>query len=223
MDRRGFVSGVGALAATAAAGMSGAASAGNFSAANGLLASMIPDASLVNIGYLPLDALPNHVVAGLRAPNYSATHYDVNLVGLHSARPQSVLQRLDIVARFAIDRSPDPASFFAWSHVAGTVPKSSAPVTFPVPDSAALQVDCRLEPTEAYAHAPRSAKLHLPIGGTGLVPGIYVVTTPSARTGLTPNLRDLVYSGEPEAPLALRRGTPLDFDHFVFVIRPHQS
>lgn len=256
MDRRGFVSGISALAATAGAGVGVSnfveareAAAAKVRAAGlamvaGMPASavdtpMTPDASLVDIGYLPHDALASHGVEGMRAQGYGAkqgayavpaagARYDVNLVGLRRVRPQPALKSLDIVARFAIDDPPSFASFLAWSHLDAKVPKTSSPIVFPVltPDRAALELNYVLVPVnlgKGGAPPPVAGKLYLPIGGTGLAPGIYVMTTPSASTGTTPNLQDFSYSGNPDAPLKTRSGAPLDFDHFVFAIRTRTS
>ena len=253
MDRRGFISGVGALAATAGAtvGVTNlveareAAAAKTRSAGLALSAGMppsaaetpiTPDTRLVNVAFIPETELVTTRSGALyrdlsRAgasgsgakvvPYTTESRYGVTLAGLRRARRMPALQRLDVVARFAIDESPHFAAFFAWSHVAGVVPKTSSPVNFTAlgPDRAALEINYLLAPE----FGSTSGRLYFPIGGTGLAPGIYVMTTPSASTGTTPAMQDFSYSGNPDAPMTGTRGVPLDFDHFVFAIRTYRG
>ena len=194
---------------------------------------MTPDTRLVDVAFIPETELvtSRHVAyyrdvqrAGATGssikvvPFTTESRYIVTLAGLRRARPSPAFQRLDVVARFAIDDAPDFASFFAWSHVAGTVPRTSSPINFSAlgPDRAALEINYVLA-SDLGGSAP--GRLYFPIGGTGLSPGIYVMTTPSAATGSTPEMQNLSFSGNPDAPLSTKHRVPLDFDHFVFAIR----
>jgi hypothetical protein len=244
MDRRHFMSVMGAFAATAgaAAGVAGfgrdiaaaksraaglAQAAGMPAAAGETL--FAPDTRWVDLAFIPEAAIPAPRTAAPRTGARSAplasgdVYYAVRLAGLRRARPSPALQHIDVVARFAIDEAPHTATFLAWSHAEGTPSRTSAPVAFAAaaPDRAALDIRYVLAPGVAGPNAT-SGSLYLPIGGGGLAPGIYAMTTPSASTGAMPDLRDFRYSGDSRAPLTVRRGVALDFDHFVFAIHTHR-
>ena len=247
MDRRGFISVMGALAATAGAtvGVSGLGqareAAGARARAAGLAQSagmpasasqtlMAPDPRFVDVAFIPEDAVAASQIemermAGRKVVSVSGgPRYAIRLAGLRRARATPALSRVDVVARFAIDEAPHFASFLAWSHLEGSPSRTSSPVSFTAlaPDRAALEIAYVLSPGIAGPNA-RSGQLYLPIGGAGLGPGIYVVTTPSATTGLVPAIADFSYSGNSRAPITVRRGAPLDFDHFVFDIRTYRG
>src|SRR5262245_8987196 len=125
MNRRGFISVMGALAATAGAsvGVSNLSQAREAAAAKvraaglgrgaGTPASaaetlMMPDARVVDIAFIPEHA----VAASLRGMERMASkavtstvgsRYAIRLAGLRRARPDPALQRVDIFARYAID------------------------------------------------------------------------------------------------------------------------
>jgi hypothetical protein len=189
-----------------------------------------PDTRLVDVAFVPEHAANAareelERLAGRQVLSISGgSRFAVHLAGLRRARPSPALQRLDVVARYAIDEAPNFVSFLAWSHVEGAPPRTSYPVNFTVlaPDRVALDISYVLAPGVA-GPAAQSGKLYLPIGGAGLAPGIYVMTTPSASTGITPDIQNFSYSGNLHNPLALRRGVPLDFDHFVFGIRTYRG
>lgn len=190
---------------------------------------MTPDARFVDVAFIPEHALAASQGGmermGSKAASYTGgSRYAIRLAGLRRARPDPALQRVDVVARFAIDESPHFVSFLAWSHLEGSPARTSSPIKFTalVPDRAALEVNYVLSPGIAGPSA-RSGQLYLPIGGDGLAPGVYVMTTPSATSGIVPDIQDFSFSGSSRAPLTVRRGVPLDFDHFVFDIRTHRG
>jgi hypothetical protein len=245
MDRRGFISVVGALAATAGASVgvstlsqarevaAGKARAAGLAQSAGMPASAaeslaVPDRRFVDVAFVPehaADEAQEKMERMTKAVSVSGgPRYAIRLAGLRRARPSPALQRLDVVARYAIDEAPNFVSFLAWSHVEGTPPRTSSSVNFTAlaPDRAALEITYVLSPGIAGPSAT-SGQLYLPIGGAGLAPGIYVMTTPSASTGLAPALQDFSYSGNSRNPITVRRGVPLDFDHFVFDIRTYRG
>ena len=247
MDRRGFISVVGALAATAGASVgvssvgqareaaSAKARAAGLAQSAGMPASAAetlatPDTRFVDVAFIPehaIEAARTEMarMAGQKVASYSGgPRYAIRLAGLRRARQDPALQSVDVVARFAIDEPPNFVSFLAWSHVEGTPPRTSSPIDFTAlaPDRAALEVSYVLSPGIAGPSA-RSGQLYLPIGGTGLGPGIYVMTTPSASTGVTPDIQNFSYSGNSRSPIIVRHGTPLDFDHFVFDVRTYRG
>jgi len=246
MDRRGFISVMGALAATAGAsvGVSGVSQAREAAAAKARVAGlaqsagmpasagetlMMPDARFVDVAFIPEQAIAASERGmermGSKAVSFTGgTRYAIRLGGLRRARPAPALQRMDIVARFAVDEAPHFVSFLAWSHLEGSPPRTSSPVNFTAlaPDRAALELNYVLAPGIAGPGA-KSGQLYLPIGGAGLAPGIYVMTTPSASTGIVPDIQDYSYSGNSRSPITVRRGVPLDFDHFVFGVRTYRG
>ncbi|MFO1312330.1 MAG: hypothetical protein U1F41_09730 [Burkholderiales bacterium] len=248
MDRRSFISVMGALAATAgasaavsnwreareaaaakvrAAGL--ARSAGMPAAASETL--MAPDRRFVDLAFVPETAIAASQsgvdpMAGRKivvAPG-DGLRYAVRVAGLRRARPSPALQRIDVTVRYAIDEAPHFVPFVAWSHLEGTPARTSSPMSFvvQVPDRAALEVSYVLSPGIAGPNA-QAGSLYLPVGGAGLQPGIYAMTTPSASTGLVPDVQDFSYTGNSRAPLTVRRGVPLDFDHFVFALRTYRG
>jgi hypothetical protein len=142
----------------------------------------------------------------------------------------SAVRGLDIVAHFAMDDAPYFAPFSAWRYEAtglSTAPKSTQPITFSarIPDHVALEVNYALNPS-AIASGIRSAgMLYLPIGANsassaGLATGLYVFASPSAYTGVQPDLSAYVFSGDVHTPLADPSGRALDFDYLTLAIRP---
>lgn len=252
MDRRSFISVVGALAATAGASVglgnlregrelaASKARAAGLAQSAGMPASasetlMAPDRRFVDLAFVPESAIattqageaPTLTRAGASKAVLSASlepRYSVRLAGLRRARLTPALQRLDITVRYAIDDAPHFVSFVAWSHVEGNPARTSSPVNFTTltRDRAALEVNYVLAPGIAGS-AAQSGSLYLPIGGNGLEPGIYAMTTPSASTGLVPDLQDFSYTGNSRDPLTVRHGVPLDFDHFVFALRTYRG
>ena len=248
MDRRGFISVVGALAATAGASVgvgnlregrelaAAKARAAGLAQSAGMPASaaetlMAPDRRFVDLAFVPESAIATtrtgvERAVARKAVQYASSvpRYTVRLAGLRRARLDPALQRLGVVVRYAIDDAPHFVSFVAWSHVEGSPARTSSPVNFTTlaPDRAALEVNYVLAPGIA-GPAAQSGSLYLPIGGNGLEPGIYAVTTPSASTGLVPDVQDFSYTGNSREPLTVRRGVPLDFDHFVFALRTYRG
>ncbi len=248
MDRRGFISVVGALAATAGAsvGVASLAQAREAAAAKvraaGLAQSagmpptagetlMAPDRRLVDVAFIPESALAttqtgveNVVRRKIVVFEGNAPRYSVRLAGLRRVRTQPALTSMDVVARYAIDEAPNFVSFNAWSHVEGAPARTSAPINFTTlaPDRVALEIRYVLAPGVAGPNA-QAGSLYLPIGGAGLAPGIYAMTTPSASTGVVPDVQDFSYTGNSRDPITVRRGVPLDFDHFVFAIRTYRG
>lgn len=140
------------------------------------------------------------------------------------------LAGLDITAHFAIDDAPYFAPFAAWSYEAagiGTPQKSTQPISFSarIPERVALEVSYALAPGAVATGLSSAGSLHLPIGadaatGAGLGMGLYVLATPSASSGVQPDLSTYVFSGDVHAPLADPAGRALDFDYLTLAIRP---
>jgi hypothetical protein len=258
MDRRGFIKGVGALAASAGAAVGVGsvledrgevaatnapanvpATTGRASAPPAVRTSklVVPVSTAVALGHLTrgnADTMsPLNRQSEVRGrlvwqqwagptPDYSggaARH--VTIVGLQRAGARSAVANMDILAHFAIDEAPYLVPFYAWSHTGGKVPRSSSPITFsmPTPNRASLEINYQLDRSAIAGNAAATGSMNLPIGTDGLSPGIYVLTTPAARTGVAPDLNEYMFSGDADAPLVRLDGAPLDFDHLVFAVR----
>ena len=158
---------------------------------------------------------------------------DVSIGAVHAhstSATLTVMRSLDIVAHFATDDAPYFAPFNA-SHFetsdSASRSNSTQPLSFiaHTPDRVALEINYALNPAFTAGGVSSAGNLYLPIGGqvrnsVGLATGLHVLVTPSTATGVPPELRDYIFSGNVHAPLANRSGAPLDFDYLTVAIRP---
>jgi hypothetical protein len=150
-------------------------------------------------------------------------------IGILQAAPSAVapqmLKSLEVVAHFALDGTPFVATFPAWKHEAaasGRRANATSPIAFDaaMPDRVALQVDYALGETVPHGISD-SGRVYLPLGardGPGV--GLYVLAGPSRYTGMPPDLRGHVFSGDLRSPLARPGGGTPDFDYVALAVRP---
>jgi hypothetical protein len=201
----------------------------------------------LTIGYLPGSAgLLEYAARGWQFPQLATqmrwatwepsfalpifdSRVDVGLGMLQHANvsaPASLLS-LEVVAHFAIDKSPYFAPFNAWEYTAarsGKPAKSTSPLMFEaaMPDRVGLQVNYAMERTQTLSRLAAGGTLYLPIGGReGAGTGIYVLATPSRVNGGPPIFSDFVFSGDLNRPLWRfgGGGTP-EFDFVTLTIAP---
>ncbi len=247
MNRRGFVAGVGTVAAAGAASQvlreagvadSGASRAGGVAgpsrafAANGnpigttRMDQGVPGSG-VTLGYIPGSARfanPNaQPVEALTIRNLWRVVSARTVIGILGYVPATAptIERVDITVHFALDEPPFMAPFYAWQHVnlPGQYPKTSSPLSFNanMPNAAAIEVGFRVR--SAMDGTIAAGSLYYPVGGAGLGPGIHALAGPSAATGGAPDWNGVTW-GDRAGSLARLDGRAIDFDYICLVLSP---
>ena len=165
------------------------------------------------------------------SPSFKATRLvDISIGVLHRSNPAaSAVKGLAVVAHFAIDDAPYFAAFDAWRHEtigSGATTRSTQLITFTavVPNCLTLEVNYTLDASRVANVIAPAGTLSFSVGddrtpGAGLATGLYVLAAPSASTGVEPDFRDYVFSGDPRAPIADQASRAPDFDYVTVAIR----
>lgn len=236
MNRRDFVSGLGTLAAAAAAteALRGHVSGESMSGAFAPNANPVGITELnqtaagegMTLGYLPRSAgfVNTWVPSELRTigDRWGRTNVRaaISILGyVPSTSPR--FERIDITVNFALNEAPFFAPFYAWQYVdiAGKYAKSSSPLTFTanVPDAAGIAASFRMKSAGSGDNA--SGSLYYQIGGAGLGPGIYALAGPSSASGQAPDWTRITW-GEKAGSLVREDGGAIDFDYLTLVVSP---
>ncbi len=240
MNRRGFIAGVGTIAAAGAAApasggpTSPAAASGRFDAnadpvgivradpsapGAGLTLGYIPgSAGFANAGAPRTDKLTRRGLWGL-----GGVRAAIAVLGcVRSAAP--TIERVDLTVNFALAEPPYLAPFHAWQYVdmPGRHATASSPLRFTtsVPGAAGIVVSFRVRSPTSGATA--TGTLEYPIGGSGLGPGLYALAGPSPAAGGPPDWNELTW-GEQPGTLARHDGRTIDFDYVTLLLSRTRS
>jgi hypothetical protein len=234
MNRRDFIAGVGALAATAAAarvigGSRAILVSGSFAPNVQPLGTITIDQSYrgaaMALGYVPgsaeeiLSRVSKQMFGEDNGSARTITGARVSVRGLVQ-QSNSSLERLEVLADF--DHADlSSTTCFAWQFSAesGKLPLVSKPVSFntAVDESVALVLPFSFR--DVTSGAMSSGSLQYPIGGRGLGPGVYAVATPSLANGQMPDWSALML-GDNAGELARNDGGTIDFDYLTLVVSP---
>jgi len=249
MNRRGFVTGVGTVAAAGAAAQAlrgpGSGSAlsgglhadhrpggsGEFGAKRNPVGTTRVDQSApgggLTLGYIPRSARfanPNALpVEQITLRNFWKVINARTAIGIIGYVPSEspTIERVDITVNYALDEPPFVAPFYAWQYVnvPGQYAKSSSPLSFTAMLPNIAAIDVSFQVRSATTGAIASGSLLYPIGGSGLGPGIYALAAPSPGTGGAPDWDGLTW-GDRAGSLARLDGRAIDFDYICLVLSP---
>jgi len=244
MNRRGFVGGMGALAAAGAAAQALRGPGSGFVISDGFSAngnpvgitSLGPSApgGGLTLGYIPGSAEFLQANTPPVEPKLSnlwrqaKVRAAIAILGyVPSASP--TIERVDVTVNFACAEppfyAPFSALFYAWQYV--KVPgqyvqsASGARFTTNVPDAAAIAVNFQVK--SPISGLSSSGALSYPIGGFGLGPGIYALAGPSPTTIGAPDWNQLTWGETAGSPIVRRDGMAVDFDYITLVLSPTRS